>query len=230
MMMKSRLIAALVLPLAFGGCLSVLPEPEIPVALISLPAERAKAPSAPLLADVAVYPPDSSRAFSGLDIAVRSEQELVYLANVRWVDAAPRLLQGAVVNSLALAGGPGRAGPAQLGARVDYDVRWRIVDLSTSREAGPVHAEVQVSILDAATRRTVAQQTFKAENAPASREPRARAAAMATAAQSVADQVADFVTKSVQTKAAIPAGAPQTGAVSIPPSDTPPAATTPPRN
>ena len=221
-MMKSRLIAALVLPLMFGGCLSVLPEPEIPVALIGLPAERAKTPSAPLLADVAVYPPDSSRAFSGLDIAVRSDQELVYLANVRWVDAAPRLLQGAVVDALTKAGGPGRAAPAQLGARVDYDVRWRIIDLSTSREAGPVQAEVQVSILDAGTRRMVAQQSFKANGSPSSREPRARAAAMATAAQSVADQVADFVTQSVKAKPAA------NGAVSVSPSDTAPAPTTTP--
>jgi ABC-type uncharacterized transport system auxiliary subunit len=207
MMMKSRLIAALILPLALalplGGCLSVLPEPVIPVALIGLPAERAKTPADPLQADVAVYPPDASRAFSGLDIAVRAEQELVYLANVRWVDAAPRLLQGAVVNALTSAGGPGRAALAQLGARVDYDVRWRIVDLSTSRDTGPVNAEVQVSLLDAATRRMIAQQTFKATGVPASRDPRARAAAMAIAAQSVADQVAEFVAKTAQPKPAL---------------------------
>jgi ABC-type uncharacterized transport system auxiliary subunit len=202
--MKSRILAVLMLPLALGlgACLSVLPEPEIPVALISLPAERAKTPSDPLKADVAVYPPDASRAFSGLDIAVRTDQEVVYLANVRWVDTAPRLLQGAVVDALARAGGDGRAAPAQLGARVDYDVRWRIIDLSAGKETAPVNAVVEVSILDAATRRMIAQDTFKATDNPTSREPRARAAAMATAAQSVADQVAEFVAKSVMPKQA----------------------------
>jgi ABC-type uncharacterized transport system auxiliary subunit len=200
--MKSRILAVLILPLALGGCLSVLPEPEIPVALIALPAELAKTPSDPLRADVAVYPPDASRAYSGLDMAVRTGQELVYLANVRWVDTAPRLLQGAVVDALARAGGDGRAAPAQLGARVDYDVRWRIIDLSAGKETAPVNAVVEVSILDAATRRMIAQDTFKATDNPASREPRARAAAMATAAQSVADQVAEFVAKSVTPKPA----------------------------
>jgi ABC-type uncharacterized transport system auxiliary subunit len=198
--MQSRFLAALILPLALGGCLSVLPEPEIPLALIALPAERAQTPADPLRADVAVYPPDASRAYSGLDIAVRTDQELVYLANVRWVDTAPRLLQGAVVDALSRAGGEGRAAPAQLGARVDYDIRWRIIDLSTGKETAPATALVEVSILDAGTRRMVAQEQFKATENPASREPRARAAAMATAAQSVADQVAEFVAKTVTPK------------------------------
>ena len=206
----ARILAAVVLPLAFGGCLSVLPEPEIPLALISLPAERAATPSSPLRADVAVYPPDASRAYSGLDIAVRADQEVVYLANVRWVDTAPRLLQGAVVDALARAGGDGRAAPAQLGARVDYDVRWRVIDLSTGKETAPANAIVEVSILDAATRRMIAQDTFKASDTPTSKDPRARAAAMAKAAQSVSDQVAEFVAKTVTPKAAPGAVAPPT--------------------
>jgi cholesterol transport system auxiliary component len=183
--------------LAASGCVSILPEPMIPSALVSLPAERATAPTRPLLADVAVYPPESSRAFAGADIAVRSDQELIYLADVRWSDAAPQLLQGAVVNALSQAQGPGRAVLGQLGAEVDYDVRWRIVDLSAGRETLPVHVEVQVSIMDADSRRPIAQKSFSAEADPADRAPRARAAALAIAAQQVADQVAAFVTETV---------------------------------
>jgi ABC-type uncharacterized transport system auxiliary subunit len=202
--MKTRLIASLALMLApllvLNACVSVLPEPQIPSALISLPSERAQAPADPLQADVAVYPPDATRAFSGADIAVRSDQELVYLGDVRWADAAPRLLQSAVVDALALAGGEGRAVPAQLAARVDYEVRWRIVDLSASRETGPVRAEVEVSLLDSPTRRVVAQDSFSATENPTASAPRARAAAVALAAQSVADQVAAFVAKSAAPK------------------------------
>jgi ABC-type uncharacterized transport system auxiliary subunit len=192
--MKKRVLASLVLSLALGGCFSVLPEPLIPSALISLPADRAKAPAQPLQADIAVYPPDATRAFSGIDIAVRTGQETVYLGDVRWVDTAPRLLQGAVVDALGMASGNGRAAPAQLAARTDYDVRWRIVDMSASKETGPVRVEVEVSLLDSSSRRIVAQESFKAEGAPVDRAPRARAAALAIAAQSVADQVADFAT------------------------------------
>ena len=141
----STLLAAAAL--ATSGCVSILPEPMIPSALVQLPSDRAKAPSAPLLADVAVFPPESSRAFAGADIAVRSDQELIYLADVRWSDAAPGLLQGAVVNALSQAQGPGRAVLGQLGADVDYDVRWRIIDLSVSKETGPVHVEVQVNLM-----------------------------------------------------------------------------------
>lgn len=203
--MKLRLIAILAAGLSAGGCLSVLPEPEIPSALIALPAERAVAPADPLRADVSVYPPDSSRAFAGVDLAVRSDQEMVYLGDVRWSDAAPRLLQNAVVDSLNKAEGNGRATTAQQGARVDYEVRWRIVDLSTGRETAPVNVEVVVSLLDSSTRRVAAQETLKASGSPADRAPRARAAALAIAAQSVADQVAGFVAKNAVPKAGLAA-------------------------
>ena len=194
--MKAHLLITLAIALACGGCVSVLPEPEIPSALIALPADRAQAPDAPLQTDVAVYPPDATRAFSGVDIAVRDDQELVYLGDVRWADSAPRLLQTAVVDSLARAGGEGSAVTAQLAARVDYEVRWRIVDLSVGREAAPVHVAVEASLLDSRTRRVVAQSSFSATETPSARAPRARAAAVALAAQSVANQVAAFVATS----------------------------------
>lgn len=200
-MMKPVLFAAaLVSTSVLVGCVSVLPEPMVPSALIALPAERATAPSSPLLADVAVYPPESSRAFAGADIAVRQDQELVYLGDVRWSDNAPSLLQGAVVNALTKAGGPGRAAPSGLGADVDYDVRWRIVDLSTGRETSPVRVEVQVSLVDSSDRRMVAQESFAAEGSPTDRAPRARAAALALTAQQVADKVAAFVASKVEAK------------------------------
>lgn len=205
--MRLRLVAALALSLAAGGCLSVLPEPEIPLALISLPSDRAMPPADPLRVDVSVYPPDSSRAFAGADIAVRSDQEMVYLGDVRWVDAAPRLLQNALVDSLEKAEGEGRAVTAQQGARVDYEVRWRIVDLSVGRETAPVNVQVVASLLDSSTRRVAAQQAFTATASPADRAPRARAAALALAAQSVADQVAAFVAKNATPKPAAAAPA-----------------------
>lgn len=199
--MKPILLAGvLAATTALSGCLSVLPEPFIPSALIALPAERASAPAMPLLADVAVYAPDTSRAFEGVDIAVRQSQELVYLGEVRWADSAPNLMQAAVVNALTKAGGPGRAAPAELGADVDYDVRWRIVDLSVGKDTAPVNAEVQVSVMDSGSRRMVAQQNFAVEGSPSDRAPRARAAALAIAAQQVADKVAAFVTETVKAK------------------------------
>jgi cholesterol transport system auxiliary component len=201
-MMKMRILSVLVFSTALGGCFSVLPEPQIPSALIALPADRAQAPADPLNADVSVYPPDSTRAFAGVDIAVRTDQEMVYLGDVRWVDSAPRLLQNAVVDSLSKAGGNGRAVTAQIGARVDYEVRWRIIDFSASRDAGPVRVEVAASLLDSITRRMVAQETFSATATPSDRAPRARAAALALAAQSVSDEVAAFVAKAAVSKQA----------------------------
>jgi ABC-type uncharacterized transport system auxiliary subunit len=197
--MKPRMSRSLVLAPVFAaflgvsGCLSVLPEPEIPSALITLPAERAKAPDQQLQADISVSSPDSSRAFAGTDIAVRDDQELIYLGDVRWADTAPRLLQGAVIEALSKAGGAGRATPAQLGARVDYELRWRIIDFSVGAGTAPVNAEVEASLMDAMTRRVVAQSRFSASATPAGVSPRERGAALAIAAQDVADQTAAFV-------------------------------------
>lgn len=199
--MKPLLLAcAAAIATTLSGCISVLPQPFVPTALIALPAERAVAPAMPLLADVAVFTPDASRAFEGVDIAVRDRQELVYLGEVRWSDSAPDLLQGAVVNALTKAGGPGKAVPAELGADVDYDVRWRLIDMSAGKDATPVRVEVQVSVVKSDTRRMVAQETFTVEGSPSDRSPRARAAALAVAGQQVSDKVAAFVTEVVPAK------------------------------
>ncbi len=102
----------LVASLAAGGCVSILPTPIIPSALIArAPPESAVAPSDPLQADVAVFIPEILARLrrrrhrrpqrSGTDLPVGRAL----------ADSAPALLQGAVVNSLSKAGGPGRAAP-----------------------------------------------------------------------------------------------------------------------
>lgn len=201
-MSRIRLAAAFaalsVSAVSLAGCVNLLPNPEVPLALIALPPDRAAAPSSPLQADVSVLPPDSSRAYSGVDIAVSSGQELVYLADVRWADAAPRLVQNAVVNALSKAGGDGRVTTAQQGVHADYELRWRIVDLSVSKEVGPVRVSLSASLVDSDSRRSVAQAQVEATGTPASSAPRDRAAALAVAAQQAADKVADFVTKNAK--------------------------------
>lgn len=196
--MKTLMITlALAAAPGLAACVSVLPSQVAPTALIALPADRAVAPSAPLQADVAVFMPEASRAFSGADIAVRDRQELVYLSDVQWSDSGPSLLQGAVINSLSKARGPGRAVPGQMGAETDYDLRWRVVDLSVGRQKAPVRVEVQASLMESATRRVIAQKSFVAEGAPDDASSRARAAALALTAQKAADDVAAFLSETI---------------------------------
>jgi ABC-type uncharacterized transport system auxiliary subunit len=191
-----RIVTALALALLASGCVSVLPEPVTPTALITLPAESALAPAGPLQADVGVYPPDAPRSFSGVDIAVRREGEIVFMKDLRWADAPPRLMQGAVLDALAKAEGSGRAVPVQLGARVDYEVRWRIVDLSAGRGDDIARAAVEASLVNARTGRIIAQREVKSEVAPKSGSDRARSGALAAAAQDVANRVAAFASES----------------------------------
>ncbi|MBI1340236.1 hypothetical protein GC169_08530 [bacterium] len=190
-----RLTAGLVAVCALGvsACVSVLPDPVTPIALIVLPSSRAQAPAMPLRADVNVFPPDASRALGGVDIPVSQDQELVYLPEVRWADASPRLLQGAVLDALSNAGGEGRAAPAQLGVRAPYDLRWRIVDLAVGRGGGVAICTVEAMLIESSTRRILAQQRFESVEQPSGRSPRERAAALALATQRTADAVASFV-------------------------------------
>lgn len=189
--LKAALLASSLAVL--GGCVSVLPEPVVPAALITLPASRAKAPEAPLNADVNIFPPDATRAWAGSDIPVTDQQEMVFLSDVRWADTAPRILQNAVVDALSGATGPGRAFTAQQATRSDYDLRWRIVDMSVGKGALPVHVKVDATLVDSRGRRVVSQKSFAAEAVPAGATQRDRGAALAVAAQTVADQVAAFV-------------------------------------
>lgn len=179
--------------LGVAACVSVLPEPEAPDALLELPDARATAPAGELMADIVVYAPDSNRAFAGVNIPVRNEQELVFLSDMRWADAAPRLLQGGVVNALSKAGGDGAVATAELATRGDYDLRWRVIDLSVTRGTGPVNVAVEASLVETLSRRITAQERIAVSLTPASGSSQARAATLAEAAQDVADQVAAFV-------------------------------------
>jgi ABC-type uncharacterized transport system auxiliary subunit len=190
--------------LALSGCVSILPEPQTPDALVSLPPTRAAAPASPLQADVNVYPPDASSAFAGTDMAVRREQEIVYLSSMKWADAPARLLQGAVVDALAAGGGPGRASPAQIGARSEFDLRWRIVDLSIGGDGAPAVAAAQATLTNARDRRIIAQHTLRAEADAGSGAARDRAAALGEAAQALANQVAAFVAEATPAPASAP--------------------------
>lgn len=189
---RRALVSAALLALA-TGCVSVLPEPKAPDALLELPDSRAKAPAGVLLTDVVVYPPDSNRAFAGINIPVRSEQELIFLADMRWADVAPRLMQQAVVNALSKAQGDGRAATAELATRGDFDLRWRIIDMSVTRNTGPVNVVVEASVVETLSRRIIAQDRMSSTRQPDSGSAQDRAAALALAAQDVADAVAEFV-------------------------------------
>ncbi len=201
--MKTPFVALAFATLALGGCVSVLPTPTIPSALISLPAERANAPADPLQADVAVYLPESSRAFAGSDIAVRDNQELIYLSDVRWSDIAPALLQGALVNSLTKASGPGKAVPGQLGpdrlrrALAGHrTLGWQEHVAGSRRGSGDADGFGHAPH-DRAAEFPVGRRSGR------SRPSRARAA-LALVAQKLADDVAAFVAKTVTAKPAKP--------------------------
>jgi len=181
--------------LSAPGCVSVLPAQEAPRALIAPPAASAKAPVSTLRANVVVHPPEASRAFSGSEIAVVSDQAIVYLKDVKWADLAPKLAQSAALNALARASGDGRGLLPQAPLPADYELFWRISDLSVSRGRQPVRAEAEAILAEAGARRIVATARFVQQAAPRGGADRQRADALALALQQLADDIAEFVAR-----------------------------------
>ncbi|MEM8919859.1 MAG: ABC-type transport auxiliary lipoprotein family protein, partial [Pseudomonadota bacterium] len=174
-----------------NACVSVLPEPTAPDALIQIPASRGGS-DASLSADISVFTPEASRALSGVDIAVSDAGALRYLKRVKWADASPRLLQASLVDALTALGGPGHAFSAQTATRADFEVRWRISELSVSPKMGPARVAARVSVLDARTRRVIDETQLRASVAPATQQQSDRAEALAEAAQILSEDAAAF--------------------------------------
>lgn len=209
--MKRILIAASA-ALSLGGCVSLLPEqPEAAYYRLEPPASfQGRAPETESVAsklDVAVGRPDTTRALAGSEIALaQPDGSVAYMADVRWVESVPELLQNYIITAFEMADAPVLATSPRDGVRSDFvlalDVRRFEARYDSSLEAAPVadvafHARV-VRLSD---REVVAAQTFAAE-VPAS-ENRVSAIVQAFNAAS-ADVMGQLVDWTAQAAAANP--------------------------
>ena len=188
--MKRTAFASLA-ALAAGGCVSVLPQPDIPTALYDLPAPTAQGALA-FEGSVLITEPDASGLFGGKSVVVDgAEGGLAVLRSVQWSDRATRLLQTALLDQLVRDGGPGIAMADSVGARADHDLRWRLSDYSVRN--GVARARATVTLLDARTRQPLAQKDI-ATSAPVTGDrPADDIRALRAAGQALVSDVALFV-------------------------------------
>ncbi len=193
--MKKQLFAIplMAMSLGLGGCISVLPEPKQPEALVRLPTTGVRGAVVPLETNVIVYLPNVMGAMSGSEIASADDQRIRYINNVRWADSPAKLFQEAVVTSLAKSDGQGQAVPVQTGVRGDYDLRLSILDLTVNKETDDAVCEVRLVLTRSGDRDIIASTVLTAREALVSQNAVSRAEILARAIQSAASMSADFV-------------------------------------
>ncbi len=199
-MLKRELRKRLFLPLivsgmALSGCVSVLPEPQTPEALVRLPTSGFQGASLPLKTNVVVHIPDAMGAFAGAEIAASENQRIRYIKDVKWADSPARLLQAAIVESLTVSDGDGLAVPVQVGARGDYDLKLSLLDLTVDNSSEQAVCKFRMVITRTGDKKIIASEVVQAIEAVDGRNSVVRAEALARAIKGAAENAADLVAK-----------------------------------
>ncbi len=177
-----------ILPLA--ACVSVLPEPDTADALYRIsPAPM----SATLTSRVVIREPEAPRLFAGNAIASEAaDGSLRLIPRVEWADAATRMLQIALLDSLGTgAEDEGIALAASAGLRGDFELAWRVANFVVAgRQA---HCQLELTLLDGRSRDVISRMRVTAQAEASGDGSRQRAQALAAAGQSCVRKAADYV-------------------------------------
>jgi cholesterol transport system auxiliary component len=180
---------------ALAACVSVLPEPDAPDGLYRF---GAMTQTYPVEAVVAVREPEASRLFGGRVIASEDAAGALRLVRgVEWADNATRLMQVAMLDALDDKGA-GVAVALETGARADYELVWRIEDFSLA--GTEARCDLEATLVEANTRKVVAQTSVTSSASAAAASNASRALALAEAGRACVSEAAAFVSE----KAAAP--------------------------
>lgn len=179
---------------ALAGCVSVLPEPTAPGTLYRLDLTE---PAARLRAHVLVREPEASRLIGGSGMVVEgTDGGLRLMAGAEWAGRASELMQVALIEALSDPAAEGMALSASTGAPADYELAWRIADLTLRGQ--DARCRLHLTLLDGRSREPLARTQADGVVGAASGDTQARARALKSAARAcVADaarQIAERAT------------------------------------
>jgi cholesterol transport system auxiliary component len=190
--------SVLVLGLALGGCVSLLPKPDPAPRLFVI--EAAHGPVAvtqSLDAIIAVAPPQGDTAALGIDLVWRTGDEIAFVSGVKWVGRAEELLQSLLIETIARDGRL-RGAARSSESRADYEIRWELLNFEVVEGAEPkAHFAAHVNLIDSRTRLIAASRIVTSEVALAGRGQADAANALARAAQEGGARIASFAAETV---------------------------------
>ena len=187
--MKLRMLTAFA-SLAIAGCVSVLPEPEVPNGLYRLGSIE---PSAGVKYNLVVREPEGGRVFSGKAMAAIGDDGVLRLIRgVEWAQPASRMLQLGLLDAIGTDGG-GLALDKSTGAPGDLELAWRMSTFAL--DGTSARCELELTLLEGRTRRPLTQMRIET-SAPASSDRAAdRAAALTEAARRCVHESAEAIAR-----------------------------------
>jgi ABC-type uncharacterized transport system auxiliary subunit len=187
-MMRASL---LLLPLALGGCISLLPEPPPPPRTYVLEAQNVgQVEGTPIDAVVAVASPTGERALLGSDLVWRTGDTIAYVDQSVWSNRAADALQQMLAETV-IRQGRFRASTRSGEARADYEIRWEVLDFEVREETMTARFSADVRLV-AQGRRIIASELIVAEAPVSDRSSSIAAQALARAAREGSARIGMF--------------------------------------
>ena len=179
-----------------ASCVSVLPTPEAPTALYRIgPVDPIEGIS--LASHVIITEPEAPAIVGSRAMSVQDEDGgFAVLRSAEWTDSATRLLQLGLLDALSGAEGQGLAISGDMAARADYELRWRIADYAIRGETA--HCDLSLTLLEARSRRPVAQTSISTSESVGSRRPTDQAEALQRVGRQSLTQAAEFIRDEVE--------------------------------
>lgn len=187
--MKLRMLTALS-ALILSGCVSVLPEPEVPNGLYRL---GSVAPNVAIKHNLVVREPEGSRVFSGKAMAaIGDDGALRLIRGVEWAQPASRMLQLGLLDAIGTEG-EGLALDKSTGAPGDLELAWRMSTFALDGETA--RCALELTLLEGRTRRPITQMRIETSMPTSSGRAGDRAAALAEAARSCVQESAEEIAR-----------------------------------
>lgn len=179
--------------LALSGCVSVLPEQDVPNALYRFPVI---APSAGLAADLVVREPSSARVLGGQGmVAEGPDGGLRLISGAEWAGRLTGLMQYGLIDALS-GEGAGTAVTALSGAPGAYELSWRIKDMTISGEVA--RCALSLTLMDGRSRAPLRTVNIEETEPVTGRDPEERARALSMAGEQCVEAAAVAVSAAVE--------------------------------
>ncbi|MEM9667630.1 MAG: ABC-type transport auxiliary lipoprotein family protein [Pseudomonadota bacterium] len=189
-----RLVTVIAATLSLTACLSLIPEPDAPLALYRLgPVKGDVARNLP--ASVIIREPEAPKILAGDALVSKDDRGALRLVKgVEWADRSTRMMQLTLLDFLD-GEGDGLAILPESGGRAEYELAWRVSEFSL--QGGDALARLELTLISSDRRLPIQQTTVSSRIPSLGSSVSARAQALSEAGRDVVAQTADFLSEEI---------------------------------